>query len=84
MTPQTSPKDPRKERKKELEFELKLKKAALANMQATVFSKEQQILKLQIKKRISGVSQDSREVDEVSDSGSDWSDEEEQNLHLSC
>lgn len=84
MTPQTSPKDPRKERKKKLEFELKLKKAALANMQATVFSKEQQILKLQSKKRISRVSQYTREVDEVSDSGSDWSGEEEQNLHLSC
>ncbi|CAJ1966511.1 unnamed protein product [Cylindrotheca closterium] len=82
VTPETSPNDTssRIERMKTLEEKLKLKKAALANMQERVFSTQLEILELQDRKegRVHKLdSQDTRAVGEVSvDTGSDWGDEE--------
>ena len=85
-TPQTSPtSEPRMkniERHVALALKLQMRKEALANMQERIFSTQMEILKLQDQTETKLEQQDSlgtsgREVDEVSESGSDWSTEDE-------
>lgn len=80
-TPQTSPSDPRLERKKDLELRLKMKHQDLARMQDRIFASHLEILNLECRKgnqEHNKNSHDRREVTEhCSESDSEWSSSSE-------
>ena len=93
-TPQSSPNDPSVEKKKALEQKLKLKKEALAKLQAKIFNSQLEIMKLESQKETLPQHRvrfkDTEKVFEISDSGSEWGsdDDDEEFLYdqrkLSC